>query len=441
MMDTVWKKFSAQRPKGKKLYVFIGILSGSIWILSIVAVLALKDKGVAKALVAAAGAKSDTLNIHGLNVNVNVNDREASEAVPEHPGQDQAHQEKDQSEATATLTVDVPTRAEWEALKELAELHAKAGDLEQSVQPLERILVMPTRDADLLTLATKVFLGTGHYREALQTAEQAIVIRPQDLALKAQAIEATYRLGKVEKAYTTGQSEVAAHPNDLTLLVQLATMEVEIGPAQPDYGKSLQAALKLDPNYEPALYLLGRKCQLEGNYKDAENAFQAVLKLNPANSKAHGQLGIALYHQKKLPEAQSAFETELALAPSDYNTWFNLGELHLTKAGMEIDPEKIKPQREMAMNCFLKALEFNANHAQAAFRVGVLLNGNGQYKEAIHYLESSLQLDARYVPTLVQLALSYEYLKRPERAKHYLTLANELDPLNKVVLFKLKQWS
>jgi tetratricopeptide (TPR) repeat protein len=42
---------------------------------------------------------------------------------------------------------------------------------------------------------------------------------------------------------------------------------------------------------------------------------------------------------------------------------------------------------------------------------------------------------------LVQLALAYEYLKQPDRARAYLNRAFEIDPLNKVVLSKLRSLS
>ena len=60
---------------------------------------------------------------------------------------------------------------------------------------------------------------------------------------------------------------------------------------------------------------------------------------------------------------------------------------------------------------------------------------------AVCQVEAALSLDSRYVPTLVQLALAYEYLKQPERARAYLNKAYELDPLNKVVLSKLHPMS
>jgi tetratricopeptide (TPR) repeat protein len=216
---------------------------------------------------------------------------------------------------------------------------------------------------------------------------------------------------------------------------------VEMGTNFPAYGKSLFMALKLKPDYAPALYLQGRKSQMEGNYKDAELAFRKVIKQEPQNAKAHGQLGMALYHMGREKDAEKEYRAELAMNPEDYNTWYNLGELQLSYATKEIFPKQIQGFRAEAMECFLKSLEINPDLAEAHFRVGVLLNGNGQYKEAIRHLEASLRADSHHVPTLVQLSLAFEYLKQPEKARAYMAKAYELDPLNKVVLFKLKQWS
>ncbi len=435
MLDKVWTKINTQRPKGKKLLKTLGIISGIIWLAAFSAVFVLKDKKLPKSIADAAGAKTDTLNIHGLKSEpVEAQNSEAADPVA--PPSNQAGQGH-----KAVLTEDLPTREEWEALKQVATLHAEAGDLEKAVLPMRRVLVMPTRDADLLTLATTIFLGTAHYYEALQTADQALALRPTDMSLQGQAIEAMYRMGQVDKAFRKARLVLLTHPTHLGLLVQTATMEVEMGPGFADYGKSLQAALKLKPDYQPALYLSGRKAQLEGNYRDAEHAFRKVLKRDPKSAKAHGQLGMALYHLGKEPEALKEYETELALNPDDYNTWFNVGELQLDQASREFMPAPIQVCRARAMECFLKALELNPQHAQAQYRVGVLLNGNGQFKEAIRHLEAALRLDSKHVPTLVQLALAYENLKQLERAKEYLTKAYELDPLNKVVLFKLRQWS
>jgi tetratricopeptide (TPR) repeat protein len=166
-----------------------------------------------------------------------------------------------------------------------------------------------------------------------------------------------------------------------------------------------------------------------------------VVSQEPGNAKALGQLGMAQYHLGRLKEAEQSFKAELAINPSDYNTWYNLGELHLVYANGETQSGTVQARRADGMECYLKALELNPDHAQAHYRVGVLLNGNGQYKEAIRHLEAALKTDSRHVPTLVQLSLAYENLKQLERARSYLNKAFELDPLNKIVLFKLRRLS
>ncbi len=419
MIENVWTRISNKRPKGKQLFKVLGILSGTIWVVSFGAIFLFRDKALPHALTHAAGVENDTLDISGHKI----------EKKSTANSSDESH---------AVLTVDMPTKSEAQALRELAEMHVVNGDFEKAVDPIRRVLTIPTRDAILLTLATKVFLATGNYSEALKMGKQARLLLPADIPLNTMVIDATYRLGQVEKAFAAGREAVKKAPTNLQLLIQLGTMEVELGQAQPDYGKSLEAALKIKPDYLPALYLLGRKEQLEGNYKGADLAFKRLLKLDPECAKAHGQRGMALYHLGQLKEAQHEYESGLASNPKDYNTWFNLGELHLLIADQQTSINSIQSHHASAMDCYLKALYLNSKHAQAHYRVGVLLNGNGQYKEAIRHLESAFKLDSRHVPTLVQLGLAFENLKQPERAKEFLTKAYELDPFNKVVLFKLK---
>src|SRR6185369_13645288 len=132
---------------------------------------------------------------------------------------------------------------------------------------------------------------------------------------------------------------------------------------------------------------------------------------DPRHAKAHGQLGMALYHLHKNQAAEAEYLKALSLNAKDYNTWFNLGEVHLALAGREAKPAVIKELRQKAMEAYLKAVELNPDHAEAHFRIGVLLNGNGQFKEAIIHLEAAEKLDDRHVPTLLQLAVAFENLQ------------------------------
>jgi tetratricopeptide (TPR) repeat protein len=352
---------------------------------------------------------------------------------------EETHEVADSSVAEEAVTT--PTREEIAALRELAEIHSGNGHLEKAVAPIEKILKYSSQDTTVLIIATRVYLGTARYRQALDAARTGLERIPGHREMKAAAIMAQFRLGQVEQAFQEAETAVKAQPKDLVFLTTLGTMEVEVGPGQHGNGKALDSALKIRPDYTPALYQLGRKYQLEGNYRDAETAFRKVLKDDGKHAKARGQLGSALYHLHREAEALREFEAALALSPRDYNTWFNLGELQLGRAAAAKGVAKIQAARARAMEAYLQAVEINPMHAQAHYRIGVLMNGNSQYKEAIRHLEVSLKIDARHVPTLVQLSLSYEKLKLLDRAKAYLTRAYELDPLNKAIIFKLKQLS
>jgi len=505
MKDSVWKRISAKRPKGKNLIKMIGIGSGAIWILAIAAAFLVKThsakvealgRGGAKAASTAdmlAAVTADENATDGKAAEDDSDDDEAEEGVAlakagsesspgaegSVAGSEQAADGKTETKAAGKAgaayaksvnaegseTADeggeasasdaeggkktaraaegssLPSKEELAALRQLAELYVASGDPAKAVTPMRRVMMMPTREVKLLRMATDVFLGTGNYSEAGVTSDQVLALEPDNMDVKVQAVEARYRLGKVDKAMADAQAALKAHAGNLAMLVELGTMEVEMGSSSRDYGKSLAAALKLKPDYAPAVYLSGRKAQLEGDYHDAEIAFRKAVKLDPRNAKAHGQLGMALYHQGKENDAEKEYRAELDMNPEDYNTWFNLGEIQLARADREVRPAEIPALRAEAMESYLKALELNPDHAEAHYRVGVLLNGNGEYKEAIRHLEAALKLDDRHVPTLVQLSLAYENLKQPERARAYLTKAYELDPLNKVVLFKLRQWS
>jgi len=476
MLDKVWKRISDKRSTGKKLVPIILGLSAAMWFGAGVAFFCLKDKHTGNS----AKAEAKPNNIAGKEEKAELAGVPASQAnaegtsAAEAKGIDAVGGEAKGAETTAKSHAEIagtsqaeasgakapdenaampevraaeddprlwPSREEMAALRQVAELRAGAGQLEEAVTPLRRVMRVPTHEANLLALAAKVFLGTANYSEAFRYANQLVGLEPENMHARVQSVEAQYRMGQVEPAMRSAEAALKQNSGDLAMLVELGTMQVEAGPAAKGYGEALTTALKLKPDYPPALYLLGRKAQLEGDFKDAETAFAKVVKLDPENVKALGQLGMAQYHLGKMIAAEKSYRLELTRNPSEYNTWYNLGELLLGNANEETNSEVVRRFRAAAMECYLKAIDLNPDHAQARYRVGVLLIGNGQYKEAIRHLEAALRLDSRHVPTLVQLSLAYENLKQPERARAYLNKAYELDPLNKVVLSKLRRMS
>lgn len=363
-------------------------------------------------------------------------------APSHHPGESKPHATApaaEQAEADEKPVTPPASQDERDALRQLAEIHVSRGNLEKAVHPLRKLLTEPTQDPALLSMAAQAFQGTGNYREALHAARKALRHSvPGRVDLEVTAILARYRLGEVAEAIKDARQALQKHPKDLDLLTTLGTMEIEMGPDQAGHGETLDQALRINPRHVPALYQKGRKAQLAGDYKDAETWFRKVIKLDPKHAKAHGQLGTALYHLRKVAPARKEFETAVELNPKDYNTWYNLGEARLALASQETRPARIRTLRTEALAAYLKAVEWNRDHAEAHFRIGVILNGNAQYKEAIRHLEASHRADGSHVPSLIQLAVAFEGLRKNDQAKAYLEKALELDPTDKIAILKLR---
>ena len=98
-----------------------------------------------------------------------------------------------------------PSREETAALRQVAELRAGAGQLEEAVTPLRRVMLVPTHESDLLALAAKVFLGTANYAEAFRYANQLVALEPGNMRARVQSVEAQYRMDRVGPAMRSAE--------------------------------------------------------------------------------------------------------------------------------------------------------------------------------------------------------------------------------------------
>ncbi len=367
------------------------------------------------------------------------NKSENTEAAHEGAGEEKKNHPA-KPEATLREGFSKLSQMDIEAHHKLIEEYYHNKEFENSLPHVERIKEFYSKDKTFLNLSAELYFGAGRFAKALETVDNLKTMKVENAALAAMEVQCLYRLDKQEEAYKQGEESLKKFPRSLEILTALGTIDVEMGKHEGSESH-LQQALKINSQYVPALYQLGRQYQMEGNYADAEKLFKTLIPLENSHAKAHGQLGIALYHLNKMNEAEGEFNKALELNTRDYNTWFNLGELYMQQSYITEAGQEIKAYREKALKCFLNTVQYNAYHAQAHFRIGVILNGNSQYKEAIHHLEMALDIDNHHVPTLIQLSLAYENLKQMEQAKNYLTRAFELDPLNKAVIFKLRQLS
>ncbi len=360
---------------------------------------------------------------------------EASDAGHSDLGHETNHPSKKHATPTAN-------RDEGELLRQLVTELAQNGQVTKAFPFLQRALAHGETPPEFLTIAARLMMANGHYAEAQDLAERALYELPGRQDMGVLAMMAAYRQGKVEEAMLKAMELLQQQPKNVELLTALGTMHSEQHPEDPTADGFLSEALRVDPQYIPALYQVGRRQMHATHYAKAQKTFEGILKLQPGYSKALAQLGMALYYQEKFEASRQNLISALQVRPRDYNTWYNLGEVYRQQAAEAgpAHPDIVKALQERAFSSYNQAIELNPRHGMAHYRLGLLLMGNNQDKEASRHFEFALEILPDYVPAWLQLSLAYENLRLYDKARAALDKAYALDPLNKVVALKLREW-
>ncbi|HXZ13640.1 MAG TPA: DUF3857 domain-containing protein [Candidatus Sulfotelmatobacter sp.] len=145
--------------------------------------------------------------------------------------------------------------------------------------------------------------------------------------------------------------------------------------------RSLESAVRLDPEYASAWNSLGRARMALGKYSDAEAAFRNLLALAPENAFAYTGVAWSLALQRKYSEGAEFLEQRVAAAPEDPDAHMRLGvfyiELH--------HPDKAVAELEKATSYFSKS-------AFAYFNLGRAYLENQQGDKAVQAFDEAISL-------------------------------------------------
>jgi len=221
---------------------------------------------------------------------------------------------------------------------------------------------------------------------------------------------------------------------DMNLLAAKAAMIGE----HPDMAKRAAAGpiflkcvknKKSSPNAD---YWYGRYLMQKGDFRDSKIYLERAVKAKPNEPRYIARLGMAEFYLKHDSNAEMLYKKTLQINPYDYNTWFNLGDLYLSLANESSFSPEIRQKTRQAFEAYLKALENEPLHADANYRIGMILNGNGQHKEAIKHLNIALDKMPRYIPVMQQLSSAYIKTGDTAMSVNYLDTILQIDPFNKI---------
>jgi len=208
--------------------------------------------------------------------------------------------------------------------------------------------------------------------------------------------------------------EVAANQNNLGLQLQ---EQGNFAEAIKAYEKSIDA----DPTYAEAYFNLGSVLHEMEDLEGAEANFLKTISLDSRHPQAHYNLGYVYQEQQRLEESIEQFQKSKELDSSNVDTWVSFGvvcklagrwdeaeagyqealKLHpesvittYNLAKLEYDRRKVDTAcLGKARDLYLRVLQLDPSHADAAFNVAIAYQEQGDFINAIKYYEMAGSLD------------------------------------------------
>jgi tetratricopeptide (TPR) repeat protein len=307
----------------------------------------------------------------------------------------------------------------------------KQGHPEKAILHLQRLCGINKENMALHVELADAYLAAGYYQKALEKCERLPenvlpdTILEHTLSIKGAAL---YYLGEIKESYRILSSALSRFPNSVRSLCVLGQIESSQTPPSDSALLHLTKAIRLDSLYVEGRYQLARYLMKTKDYHGARKHLLRCITIDPLHAKSHSRLGMVYYYLREIFPAKNAYQTALALNPDDYNTWYNLGELH----------HSLLNDKKAAFRCYLSALEKKPDHIDANYKVGLICMENNMLKEAIRYFEQTMHNAPNEIPVLIQLAIAYEKIGIIDVSLEMYNKVLAIDPLNTVARQKMK---
>jgi len=249
-------------------------------------------------------------------------------------------------------------------VKYFEEKHSEEEYLLRAVELLEEGLNSNREHTGGFYNLGKAQLSLKNPRKAVEAFEKAIMLNPLDMKTYF-AVGISYeKLGEKNKARDAYLKSLEIYPEDALVLTNLGNLEQAAGNSKKgidyynraiesdpshigsyvnlgrlylvDYGNTvssreyIQAALRLDPDYTPALSHLGSILIAEGDDEGAIKLFDRILGINPRYISAYGNLASVYAKQGELTIAREYLLNLLELAPNNRKARNMLDQIELS---------------------------------------------------------------------------------------------------------------
>jgi tetratricopeptide (TPR) repeat protein len=211
-------------------------------------------------------------------------------------------------------------------------------------------------------------LGRGQTFVAIEAYSGAIALKRDSMLAYLKRGEAHQRRGGSQETLAAALRDLRTaadlDPGATRTLEELGDVNVQLR-RYANASENYEAYLRLDDHAAPIFYKLALASRGDGRLTRAISALQQAVKLNPNFHEAHYVLGLCLKDREELAEARLAFERASSIAPAFIPAREELAELHRLQQQTRNEIEQLdaiyaldpnKPERLIAVGrAYLRA--------------------------------------------------------------------------------------
>jgi tetratricopeptide (TPR) repeat protein len=259
-------------------------------------------------------------------------------------------------------------------------------------------------------------LGVGRRTEGRQTLQLVLADDVRDPSARdfLRAARASRAMHRIDDAQSLFRDAIELAPNDVRINTEWGELFVEKY-ANADAAKSFQEALKVDPEYGPAL--LGMAQALADENPPQAIAFaQRALKVNPNDAGAHLLMAEMAVYQDKKADARESIERVLKVNPR------HLEALSMKAALAYVEGNTAEYQESIA-----EALKIHPTYGEIHRIVGSITAHYYRFDEAVEHTRKAIALDRENFRALADLGAQLMRTGDERNARRNLETAFRID--------------
>ncbi len=302
-------------------------------------------------------------------------------------------------------------------------LNAKAKD--KVIPEFDAMIQAGKAEPKLVLELSKWMLAAGYLDSASKGLNQVVdVEKNSNSGLTAQTILAEISLNKKDYELASKTIDNILQTNSDFVDASLLKARLMLIQNRVDEGIELLNKTVWSKNDSDAAYvLLGQAYLLKRDPKQADKNFKQALEINPANLGAFIPIYGNYLQANQKEAARQLLEKALASKPNQVLLLTNKADLDISEKKWDIAQETVQ-----------KIALFSKNKAVPMYLQANILQGKGQYVDAIAIYEKLLQEFPDHLNSMVNLARSHEALKSRDKAIKFLEAHHDKNKNNLTIV-------